>query len=134
MPTSVSNTEYQREYYRTNRERISVRRAAWREANKDKVTETWRAGNAMVQRRFAERRSRLAAEQNNTCPCGEPLGDDLNLDHDHACCDKCPRESCGACDRSVMHNACNQLIGLAHESPDRLRKLADYLDSVKGAS
>lgn len=79
----------------------------------------------------AARRDALSEQQNGLCPCGQPLGEKVHLDHDHKCCgDRQARESCGQCDRAAMHGQCNSIIGLAAEDPARLRNLADYLEKV----
>jgi hypothetical protein len=49
-----------------------------------------------------------------------------HLDHDHRCC---PRgKSCQYCRRGLACPECNQLIGLAHDDPDRLRRIAANLE------
>lgn len=46
----------------------------------------------------------------------------LSIDHDHAT----------GCLRGVLCGRCNSAIGLAGDSPERLRKLAEYLESFCG--
>lgn len=48
-----------------------------------------------------------------------------HVDHDHKCCPG--DESCGLCIRGVLCADCNKLIGLAGDSPERLRQAIAYL-------
>lgn len=47
----------------------------------------------------------------------------VSLNHSHPARRGCPR-----CNRSVLCVGCNLVIGHAAEDPDRLRKVADYLE------
>lgn len=64
--------------------------------------------------------------------CGVCLDRDkprgVTLDHDHACCPY--GYSCELCRRGLTCPRCNNLIGLADEDPDRLRRIADNLERV----
>lgn len=55
--------------------------------------------------------------------CGSK--DNLQIDHDHACCDK--RESCGKCVRGVLCKKHNVMLGRVRDSVEELQKLIDYL-------
>lgn len=68
--------------------------------------------------------------------CGNPGCDnseDLHMDHDHSCCPRGKvfevksRKSCGDCVRGWLCRNCNIALGLLHESPSRIRGLADYV-------
>lgn len=49
-----------------------------------------------------------------------------HVDHDHACC---PGDrSCGKCVRGLLCVRCNVALGMADDSPDRLRSLLRYLE------
>lgn len=63
----------------------------------------------------------LAAQGGVCAVCGEPPADGkrLAVDHDH---------TTGRV-RSLLDDRCNVAIGMALDSPERLRSLADYLDS-----
>lgn len=50
------------------------------------------------------------------------------IDHDHSCCP--PNKTCRICRRGLAHSLCNQTIGLAGDSPERLRHMADALESA----
>src|SRR4051812_3786315 len=52
----------------------------------------------------------------------------LAVDHDRRCCPG--RNSCGKCVRGLLCFACNQLIGLAKDSANRLTKAAAYVDAA----
>jgi hypothetical protein len=66
--------------------------------------------------------------------CQEPLRlVEAYMDHDH----RCPHpagHSCRRCRRGLVHSQCNTAIGLLGEDPDRLRRIAWNLASVKLAS
>lgn len=69
------------------------------------------------------------------CPAPQPelYSHGWKVDHDPACCDL-PRHtgrqvSCGKCVRGLLCHNCNVAIGLAHEDPDRLRRLAAHIES-----
>lgn len=51
--------------------------------------------------------------------------DDLQVDHDHACCPG--KKSCGACVRGVLCGGCNRALAHLGDDPRRLVRLADYL-------
>lgn len=74
------------------------------------------------------RYAQIMRDQDGLCPvCGEPLDDSsLFIDHDHACCPT--RKSCGRCVRGLLHAQCNTLLGMAGDSPIRLRAAAVYLE------
>lgn len=68
-----------------------------------------------------ERQAEMLAEQKGLCAaCGGPMGPgkDTHLDHDHAT----------GLVRGFIHAACNHALGMVRDSPERLRKIADYLD------
>lgn len=52
----------------------------------------------------------------------------LAVDHDHSCCPG--RISCGLCVRGLLCKKCNfDVLGHLGDSPDRLRRLADYVET-----
>lgn len=52
--------------------------------------------------------------------------ENLRVDHDHKCC--AGRGSCGKCVRGVLCHSCNIALGMMKDSPELLRKLADYME------
>lgn len=90
--------------------------------------EAWRRWNLkrrhnMTPDEFAER----LREQDGKCAgCGEAWDEQFHVDHDHACC---PTEfGCGDCVRGLLCRPCNQGLGLLNDDPQRLRRLATYLE------
>jgi hypothetical protein len=61
---------------------------------------------------------RMKSEQDGICAiCGQPLGDDIAIDHDHGT---------GKV-RGLLHRGCNTGIGLLREDPDVLEGAIAYL-------
>jgi hypothetical protein len=54
--------------------------------------------------------------------------DSHTIDHDHSCCNG--NFSCGKCIRGILCGRCNVVLGHTQDSPDLLRKAADYLEST----
>lgn len=68
---------------------------------------------------------KLAEQGGCAARCGRQ-GSRWVQDHNHDCC---PGEkTCGECLRGILCNECNLTLGLAGDSADTLRLLADYLD------
>ena len=66
-------------------------------------------------------------QQTKCFVCEETPGKALCVDHDHNCCPT--KTSCGKCIRGLICGNCNSALGHAKDDPERLRKLADYLES-----
>jgi len=60
------------------------------------------------------------------CSDDIPTASHAAVDHDHACCPAV--NSCGACVRGLLCSLCNSALGMARDSPELLRRLADYLE------
>lgn len=77
---------------------------------------------------------KLFASQGNAC-AGCRVSGDINergiwhVDHDHDCCPQKHGKTCGKCIRGILCKWCNMTLGNAKESSNRLRELADYLES-----
>lgn len=74
----------------------------------------------------------LLAQQGGSCAiCGRPYedkpGSRLAMDHDHRHC--AGRVGCPQCVRGMLCNECNNILRLAHDEPDRLRKAVAYLEA-----
>ena len=72
----------------------------------------------------------MLASQGGVCAiCGgvNANGYRLSIDHDHSCCPG--NKSCGECVRALLCARCNFAIGHMGDSPDMLRRAADYLES-----
>lgn len=59
--------------------------------------------------------------------CADPLFRGAVIDHDHACCPA--GKSCRRCRRGLACQRCNRLIGMVHDQPALLRRIADNLDA-----
>lgn len=74
-------------------------------------------------------------EENYACrnlKCGATTN--LHIDHDHDCCDFPPnkgKQSCGQCVRGWLCSPCNRSLGALRDCPERLRGLADYIESFQ---
>lgn len=70
--------------------------------------------------------------QGNVCKiCGaEPEGKRFwALDHDHNCCGK--GRSCPKCQRGVLCQACNKILGFAKDNKEVLAKAIEYLEEYE---
>ena len=119
LRNSARRSEYQRTYKDRNRETLRVKQRA--RAHGPAVDLDWAA---------------LWDRQEGCCYlCGAALGDmdrtKIHIDHDHSCCP--PLRSCGTCRRGIACSDCNSAIGFAHDDPDRLRRIADALESAQQA-
>lgn len=66
------------------------------------------------------------APECDICGTTNPGRRDFHIDHDHSCCDR--PGSCGKCVRGLLCGMCNRAMGSARDLPERLRKMADYLE------
>jgi hypothetical protein len=140
----------------TDSEKAKIRSAQWRKnnperfkeahdrhyaENKDRVCAEQRAKRKEnplrfkaydLKKRFGltlERFNEMLASQQSKCAgCGTDAEDTKwCVDHDHKCCPG--RKSCGKCLRGILCSNCNRALGLAKDSAEALRSLADYLES-----
>ncbi len=56
----------------------------------------------------------------------EENGTALAVDHDHSCCPG--KGSCGFCVRKLLCSDCNRAVGLFGDSPEIMRKAAEYME------
>lgn len=70
----------------------------------------------------------LLEAQAHICPiCGKP--DPTYVDHDHNCCDG--QHSCGKCVRGILCRNCNTALGMLSDSPEALKRAAQYLEGTR---
>lgn len=60
------------------------------------------------------------------CRAPNPSGRPLSVDHDHRCCPD-RHSGCDKCVRGLLCNTCNMGIGYLGDSPDLMRRAAEYL-------
>lgn len=129
-----------------SKEKRKIYITKWKKENKDKIREKsriWRGKNLkhlstlarirynknpqkeLDRRRFkkygitGEEFRTIIEKQGIRCPiCEKGIGKNLSVDHDHIT---------GKI-RGIICNKCNLAIGNAEDSPDRLRKMANYLE------
>lgn len=141
---------HKRLYNQANRERHAKNARYWRVANVERVREYGRQQRARLRTERPEehrRRGRRAtltshgmtpeqydamlAAQGGVCAaCGRPPnGKALAIDHDHAHdpYHRPGQKSCPQCWRGLLHDACNQAVGLLADDPERAEALATYL-------
>ena len=119
----ANNREHYRRWckqnYAANSEKKLARNKAWREANPDKVKTLKREYmfGAGAQEHFD---SQLAIQTNLCAICEEPFkdGKDTHQDHNHDT----------ALLRGILCSKCNPALGGFRDSPELLRKAADYIE------
>lgn len=98
--------------YIEKREYLLLKNKEWREANKDK--------RKAYMRKFRHSITPLRTEPDMCEVCGNPpTSKGLHLDHSHEL-NKF---------RGWLCHYCNVAIGMAHDNPEILKKLAEYLES-----
>lgn len=142
--------EWRRNYDAANRQKLNEQAREYRKAHpvryvsdearkkQRKTKRDYQASNGPQMRRksrhglLPEDWARMHEAQNGRCYlCGDPLPDDpqkIHIDHDHTCCPA--GKSCAACRRGMACDACNHVIGMAYDEVDRLRRIADALESA----
>jgi Recombination endonuclease VII len=121
---------------RANPEKAAAIRTRYQDSALGKATQAIANRRNLANRTaiLALRKAALWQRQAGICKCGDPLdAESMHLDHDHRCCPGPSRESCGSCDRAVLHPGCNIAIGQTGESPERLRTLATWLELEAGS-
>jgi hypothetical protein len=72
----------------------------------------------------------ITAQGGGCAICGTPYADEpgsrLAMDHDHRHC--AGRLGCPVCIRGMLCHACNNILRLAQDDAELLRKAASYLD------
>ena len=106
--------------------------------NRDGLQNTCRAcdsASATVRRHGMTRveKAERAVAQGGCLICGtmRPGPHGWVVDHDHGCCG--PVKSCARCQRGILCGDCNTALGMAHDDPARLRKMAAYLEAHKAS-
>jgi len=130
--------EQMRRWREANPEKTLESARRYREANPEKHRATVRHSAARWKHgpNHLELRAGLLAKQDGRCYlCNEPMppGGSV-IEHDHSCPHHSPEQSCSACVRGLACSNCNTLIGLAGDSPSRLRLVARNLEKAKKAA
>jgi len=71
----------------------------------------------------------LALQDDRCATClvtEDEAGTRFSVDHDHACCPG--QKTCGECNRGLLCRLCNAGLGMFKDSPESLRRAADYLE------
>ena len=138
VQTAERKKEYMRQYYQKNRERLDAERQQWREANPDraktisrKAVDAWNERNP-EKRKEIEHASKLKklARQEAIAGRSKPLVCEVcSANDDRIVFDHCHN---GGHFRGWLCNNCNRVLGLMKDDPERLRKLATYLENDRG--
>jgi hypothetical protein len=118
---AAAKREYDRKYYRDNRERLLERARQQRERNQLSVKRSQHGTD------WGPLFEALWEAQDGCCYlCGDPLQRDadraIHLDHSHECCPL--GKSCERCRRGLACKECNLIIGIAKDDPDRLLRMS----------
>jgi hypothetical protein len=112
---------YNREWAARNREKANAYSKKWRDADPDRRAAVWiKSRHGLTDEQYDE----ILAHVGLCDACGAEFGGRIrrHIDHDH---------ETGAF-RGLLCGPCNQAAGLLRDSPERARKLGDYLDRVTG--
>ncbi len=113
----IGRETYMKEYRKNNRERLSALNRKWRENNRESARMHVRTHRYGISR--DEYRRLIAITHCEICgslPCS---GDTkLSMDHNHGTNEI----------RGMLCRKCNSALGLACDSPEILRKMAQYLE------
>jgi hypothetical protein len=133
----VNSLEYKRvanrRFYLRNKEAEKVRSKAWRKANPEKYAAYVEKNRTRIQANSRRHEYKITeeqfqqkmVEQDNKCAiCGKPLVRPV-VDHNHSCCSQ--RKTCGNCNRGILCQGCNTIIGLAQDSVEVLSSAIQYL-------
>lgn len=133
----VGSREYarvaNRRFYLRNKEAEKVRSKAWRKANPEKYAAYVEKNRTRIQansRRFEYKlteeqfETKMAAQDRKCAICKRELVRPV-VDHNHACCSQ--RKTCGGCNRGILCQGCNTIIGLAGDSIIILANAIEYL-------
>ena len=133
----VNSPEYKRvanrRFYHRHKEEEKARTIKWRNENPEKYA-AWAEKNkdkrAANSRKSAygitpEQYEAKMLKQNGKCAiCSKTLVRP-SLDHNHACCPG--KKACGRCNRGILCQGCNTILGLAQDSVEVLSNAIQYL-------
>jgi hypothetical protein len=133
MEIKMSNREANQRFYQRNKEAEKARSKKWRQENPEKY-KAWAEKNK-EKRQAASRRfeyklteeqfqEKLKTQDNKCAICKQELVRPV-VDHDHSCCSQ--RGACGNCNRGILCQKCNTIIGLAGDSIEVLQSAIEYL-------
>lgn len=117
-----------RRHYQKHRARLLEERRRYRQENRAKVRAyTRKHSHGTECDQWFEKQW---LKQDGRCYlCAREINpEDARIDHDHACCP--PARSCSYCRRGLACQLCNTLVGMAHDDPKLLRKIADRFEPV----
>jgi Recombination endonuclease VII len=98
--------------------------AAYREANREQIR--IRKRDTAYGLKPGEFDAMRSAQGNRCKGCKREVR--LYIDHDHTCCPKQP--TCGRCNRGLLCEQCNWVLGFAKDNPATLRALANHLEET----
>lgn len=70
---------------------------------------------------------KLSEAQNNACAVCYKSDVLLYVDHDHACCPRISRRTCGKCVRGLLCSNCNSVLGKFRDNTDYMKAAIEYL-------
>ncbi len=106
----------------------------WRKLNPDRDAELQDKYHLKDKGLTVEKLKQMQETQNGFCAiCPEPLdsGRRPNVDHDHKCCPGGKEKRCGNCNRGLLCNRCNLLLGMAGDNTEILQAAISYLNRYK---
>jgi hypothetical protein len=156
----AAKSDYDRQYRAVNFKKRAIQEKAWRDANPEKMAayaRNWYLNNkdlAFAQARLWVKEHPEQVLNNyrvrtyglttlawiqifESQGCGCAICDRIDpkdkngwqTDHDHSCCPG--KKSCGKCVRGILCGPCNRGLGALQDSPEIIRKSADYIEKKR---
>jgi len=129
------SSEYHKQWYKKNKEKVNKKALEWRKNNPEKFEEqSWRSHLNRTYGITPEKYNEMIYEQNGVCAIClnpetfiEPKGNNNKLKR--LCVDHCHKT--GKI-RRLLCNRCNKCVGQLDDNPHLLRTMADYLEKYNG--
>lgn len=115
---------YQLRWFKKNRNKCLKWMRRYNKTHRKERSAYWRA--LLYRMTLEEFENRLKKQKHRCASCKEKLVK-LNVDHDHKCCNRKNKRTCGKCTRGILCERCNLGLGNFSDRIDLLLKAVHYL-------